>query len=67
MNFRIEQEKQRQTTSNSLPSNFVPHYQMPILQTNTNVTFDPRNIEIKTKSVEQTLLPLVTQVNIKNF
>lgn len=24
--------------------------------------FDPRNLEIKTKSVEQTLVPLVTQV-----
>lgn len=25
-------------------------------------TFDPQNLEIKTKSIEQTLVPLVTQV-----
>lgn len=30
----------------------------------TGFNFDPRNLEIKTKSVEQTLLPLVTQVRI---
>jgi len=28
----------------------------------TSASFDPRNLEIKTHSVEQTLLPLVQQV-----
>lgn len=32
------------------------------------VRFDPRNLEIKTKSIEQTLVPLVSQVSIlKHF
>ena len=31
-------------------------------------TFDPRNLEIKTKSIEQTLVPLVTQISsLVNF
>lgn len=34
-------------------------YQMP---TNKEFAFDSRNVEIKTNSIEQTLLPLVTQV-----
>lgn len=29
----------------------------------SSFVYDPRNLEIKTKSVEQTLLPLVTQVS----
>lgn len=34
------------------------------MRSNTIFTLDPRNLEIKTKSVEDTLLPLVTQVNL---
>lgn len=34
----------------------------PIIPPTAPPFFDPRNLEIKTKSVEQTLLPLVTQV-----
>ncbi|VDN30179.1 unnamed protein product [Gongylonema pulchrum] len=36
--------------------------------TSVPYTFDPRNLEIKTKSVEQTLVPLVTQITtLVNF
>jgi hypothetical protein len=38
-------------------SNAVPQQQQPF-------QYDPRNLEIKTKSVEQTLLPLVTQITM---
>lgn len=31
---------------------------------NTSYAFDPQSLEIKTKSVEQTLIPLVTQVEV---
>uniref|UniRef100_A0A0M3HP66 Alpha-catulin n=1 Tax=Ascaris lumbricoides TaxID=6252 RepID=A0A0M3HP66_ASCLU len=35
---------------------------------NAPITFDPRNLEIKTKSVEQTLMPLVSQITtLVNF
>uniref|UniRef100_A0A915E636 Alpha-catulin n=1 Tax=Ditylenchus dipsaci TaxID=166011 RepID=A0A915E636_9BILA len=39
------------------------------MQPNQSIfTFDPRNLEIKTKSVEHTLLPLVTQIStLVNF
>ncbi|CAD5208861.1 unnamed protein product [Bursaphelenchus xylophilus] len=42
-------------------------FQSPISPPQT-MSFDPRNLEIKTKSVEQTLLPLVTQIStLVNF
>lgn len=31
------------------------------------LAFDPRNLEIKTKSIEQTLVPLVSQVGVSGF
>jgi hypothetical protein len=52
------------------PSTFVGAYGQPILSAapQATFTFDPRNLEIKTKSVEATLLPLVTQIStLVNF
>ena len=35
------------------------------LQPHNGFSFDPRTLEIKTKSIEQTLVPLVTQASFQ--
>lgn len=57
-------------SSQTLPTANYGTYAQPLMPVppTTNYTFDPRNLEIKTKSVEQTLLPLVTQIStLVNF
>jgi hypothetical protein len=58
-------------SSQTLPSANYGTYGQPVVSSNpppSSYTFDPRNLEIKTKSVEQTLLPLVTQIStLVNF
>ncbi|CAK5063580.1 unnamed protein product [Meloidogyne enterolobii] len=72
---------QQTTASNDgLPLHISPFYgpnfpqQNPVASTSiqqkqqTSASFDPRNLEIKTHSVEQTLLPLVQQIStLVNF
>jgi hypothetical protein len=51
-----------------LPSANANYGQSIISNPPSTYSFDPRNLEIKTKSVEQTLLPLVTQIStLVNF
>ena len=57
----------RQWTYSMTQPTADPSYQsqplpQPQYLQNPSFNFDPRNLEIKTKSIERTLLPLVTQV-----
>lgn len=57
-----------QTLPSLTNSNYGTYGQAMIPNQQTTYSFDPRNLEIKTKSVEQTLLPLVTQISaLVNF